>query len=89
MSAGGLKAEDGAEFFGRIEFIDEGKFRASCFARIDRKQNVSTEEPKTRMFTTKVLNAYSLRSLAAQDRSLAHAAIPSSFSPLATIRRAS
>ena len=52
MSAGGLKAEDGAQFFGRVELIDEDKFRASCFARIDRKQNLSTEEPKTRMFTT-------------------------------------
>jgi hypothetical protein len=32
MSVGGLKAEEGAEFFGRIELIEEDKFRASCFA---------------------------------------------------------
>ena len=50
MSAGDLKAEDGAEFFGRVELLEDGRFRASCFARIDRKQGVSTEEPKIRLF---------------------------------------
>ena len=50
MSAGGLKAEESAEFFGRIELLEEDKFRAELLCGIDRKLNVSTEEPKTRIF---------------------------------------
>ena len=40
-----LRAEDGAEFFGVVESV-EGKFRASCYAQIDYKGGVETEEPE-------------------------------------------
>ena len=36
-----LKAEDGAEFFGRVETVD-GQFHARCFARTAQQ----TEEPE-------------------------------------------
>jgi hypothetical protein len=46
----GLMAEDGAEFFGRVEPLEDGRFRVSCYARIDRKDSEGREEPKTRLF---------------------------------------
>lgn len=49
MSADNLKAEDGAEFSGRVERLEGGIFRASCYARIDHKRSVSTETPDYRM----------------------------------------
>ncbi|MGO8711343.1 MAG: hypothetical protein ACLQUZ_04645 [Rhizomicrobium sp.] len=40
-----MKAEDGAEFFGRIDPVDDGQFRASCYARLDHRHSVETETP--------------------------------------------
>jgi hypothetical protein len=39
-----LKAEDGAEFFGAVESIEDGRlFRASCHARRNHNDKVETE----------------------------------------------
>ena len=41
----GLRAEDGAQFFGVVEKIDD-QFRVSCYAQMDHKDRIETEEPE-------------------------------------------
>ena len=40
-----LRPEDGAKFYGRVEPSDEGRFRASCGARLDYLSGVMEEAP--------------------------------------------
>ncbi len=51
MLQANLKAEDGAEFFARIEPV-EGQFRASCPAQLDNRHSVATESPDYMMCAT-------------------------------------
>jgi transcriptional regulator with XRE-family HTH domain len=47
-----LKAENGAEFFGQVDYLaDDKKYRATCYAQMERyDETVTTEEPTTRIF---------------------------------------
>jgi hypothetical protein len=40
-----LLAEDGATFQGRIDPIEDGRFRAECGAQLDLRSSILTESP--------------------------------------------
>ena len=37
---------DGAEFHGRVDSVDDGRFRASCWAELHHRDGASLEEPE-------------------------------------------
>jgi hypothetical protein len=48
-----LKPESGAEFFGRIERLDEERlFRASCYAQLQQSGSLESDAPKFWMCAT-------------------------------------
>jgi hypothetical protein len=45
LKGSALRPEDGANFRGRIERIEDGRFRAECWAELDLLSSVRLEEP--------------------------------------------
>jgi hypothetical protein len=52
MKQPALLAEDGATFQGRIDPIEDGRFRAECGAQLDLLSNILSESPESRICNT-------------------------------------
>ena len=41
-----LREVDGAKFYGRVEHLPDGQYRASCYARLDAGSHIDMETPE-------------------------------------------
>lgn len=50
MSQPALMAEDGAKFFGGVNEVEPGVYRAHCYAQLDSGGHIDIESPDYEMF---------------------------------------